>query len=111
MLPSEVFTSQLREIVQDNMPVTRRIKESAELFCLHPRFKDSLSVFSSFQVYLFIRQVGLHLGGEALASAEFNPFTCSRKEADINMNVPMVTSDRAEHEIYFPSVQHVTTQR
>lgn len=95
---------QLGEIVQDNMPVTLRIKENTKSFCLHLRFKDSLSVFSSFQVNLFIKQVCCSTWERALASVTFHVQRFQgAKEADINNNVLMGTSDRAKYETYFKS--------
>lgn len=73
------------ETVRDNMPVTLRIKEGTESFCLHLRFKDSLSVFSSFQVNLFVKQVCCFTWARALASAtSHDQRVQGGKEADIN---------------------------
>lgn len=57
---------QLRERLEDNMPVIRRIKEKRKVILpsLY-RFKNSLSVFGGFQADLLPDQVGvlpLHLG-------------------------------------------------
>lgn len=60
----------LSEILEDNIAVILRIKERTKSFPLSPhRLKDSLSVFSSFQVHLFCDQISGSCRAQVLASA------------------------------------------